>query len=142
MSYDLYPRNKNVDDISFGIFSWPIILHETGMGYVLGFGNAKNPGQYIYSSGKKGSPLSNDGYKVTSKEAKAMALVARGYVSVKKFINKEWEELSESERKLHKEIKSIVDNRLIYNQQTSNEFLSKIELFADFAEKSGGFCIR
>ena len=38
MGYTLVPRNKKVDDIDIGAFSWPIVLQETGAGYLLGYG--------------------------------------------------------------------------------------------------------
>lgn len=97
MSYDLIPRNKNIKEKRIGAFYWPIILQKTGMGYVLGYGSSLNFGQYVYNEGNCGSPVSNDGYKVSSFEAKSMAKVARGFVSVQKFNLKQWNELDSME---------------------------------------------
>ena len=109
------------------------------MGYVLNYGAAKSPGQYVYEGGKKGSPVSNDGFKVTATEAKMMARIARGYIFVKSFVNEEWSRLSEDGRELHRN--ASYENRRIYTPEVSEEFLQKILKFADFAEKSKGFRI-
>jgi hypothetical protein len=111
------------------------------MGYVLGYGEAKCPGQYIFID-RKGSPVTNDGYKVTNAEAKAMALVAKGYVSVKEFINKEWQSLPEETRLRHKNAPCLDSTRPLYIPEVGEEFLTKIRKFAEFAEKSKGFRIR
>lgn len=140
MGYDLIPVNKKVDELSIGAFSWPVMLQDSGMGYVLGYGAGRSPGSYVYKSGGNGSPSSNDGYKVSKAEAKMMAVVARGYVSVKRFINKEWAEIPEEQKNREKDFR-VPNGNLIYQQETSEQFLEKMELFADFAEKSDGFKI-
>jgi hypothetical protein len=144
MSYDLIPRNKKVSEITFGASLWPIMLQETGMGYVLGYGAGRTPTTYVYKPQKKGgSPASNDGYKVSSTQAKAMAMVARGFISVKEYINKEWLELSEEKREVEKKFTdSWSGNRPIYLPETGQHFLDQLNKFADFAEKSEGFRIR
>jgi len=86
MGYLLKPKNKKVESINVGAFSWPIILQETGAGYVLGYGAGRAPASYVYQDGNKGSPASNDGYKVNGTEAKAMASVLRGYATVQRFV--------------------------------------------------------
>lgn len=144
MSYDLIPVNKKVEGISIGAFSWPIMLQETGMGYVLGYGDATKPGSYVYSSGKKGSPASNDGYKVSAFEAKAMAAVARGYVSVQRFIAKEHEQATDEQKVSFKTALFPGDDgtvRKLYKQPVHEDVLKRIEKFADFAENSKGFSI-
>ena len=140
MGYTLKPINKECESIDFGAFSWPIMLQDTGMGYILGYGQAKNPAQYVYQNGNMGSPVSNDGYKVTATEAKMMARIARGYISVKEFINKEWAELSEEDREREKNFK--YEGKLLYMPETGEKFLEQLRKFADFAEKSKGFRIR
>jgi hypothetical protein len=139
MSYTLNPSNKKSKPISFGAFSWPILLQETGMGYVLGYGKSKDPAGYVYQSGNHGSPVSNDGYRVTAEDAKMMARIARGYVSVKEFVNKQWETLSIEEKERAKEITH--NGKPIYTPETSQQWLSKLIEFAEFAEKSKGFKI-
>lgn len=66
-------------------------------------------------------------------------MVARGYASVKRYINKEWESLSESERKEKSELK--LQGKPLFELETGDSFLKAIEKFAEFAEKSGGFTI-
>lgn len=135
MSYDLTPKKKDVEELRIGAFTWPIMLQETGMGYILGYGKNITPGSYVYQQGNYGSPVSNDGYKVTAFEAKAMAKAARGYISVKKFINNQYDEISKEKRNQYESYKDL------YIQPTGVDFLNAIEEFADFAEKSGGFTI-
>lgn len=59
MGYDLTAKNKKVEGISIGAFSWPIILQETGAGYVIGYGAGRTPARYVYQNGNSGSPVSN-----------------------------------------------------------------------------------
>jgi hypothetical protein len=140
MSFDLMPIKKDLEEISFGAFTWPVMLDETGMGYVLGCGPGRSVGQYVFVPDKNGaSPRTNDGYKVSAAEARMMAVIARGYVSVKRFINKEWDALLPHERKGQEQAK--YNGRPLYQPYTSEEFLKRLERFADFAEKSGGFKI-
>lgn len=136
MGYDLYPRNKNLKPISFGVFTWPSMLHETGMDYVLNCGRSIYEGRYIYQkkNNKDGSPLSNDSFPVSSFEAKCMAKVALGYVFVYEEINRQWKDLEEEERdeiyRSKSKIRSVDEN-----------FLLKLKAFAEFAQNSKGFRI-
>lgn len=134
MGYDLNPKNKKLESLSVGTFSWPIFLQETGMGYVLGYGTAMKPGTYVYQNGNNGSPASNDGYKVSGKEAQMMAAVARGYVSVQRYVNKEWEEIPETEL-------ANYEASPYYRKKMHEDHLKFLEKFADWAEQSGGFTI-
>lgn len=140
MAFDLNPKNNEMESLSVGGFSWPIFLQETGMGYVLGYGAGFKPSSYVYNEGNNGSPVSNDGYKVTSSEAKAMARVARGYVTVQRFVNKEWEALPESELSYYEKAKSLGEQPL-YRAKMHEDHLKFLEKFADWAEKSKGFTI-
>lgn len=138
MGYDLTAKNKDVADIRIGAFSWPIILQETGAGYILGYGASKCPAQYVYHPRGNASPASNDGFRVTSSEAKMMAKIVRGFISVKKYVNNEWDEMDEMDRKRDE----WTNDRLnIYVKYTGDNFMDICEKFADFAEKSGGFRI-
>lgn len=141
MGYDLCPNNKELESISIGAFSWPIYLQETGMGYVLGYGTGFKPGSYVYSQGNNGSPVSNNGYKVTATEAKMMAKVARGYVSVQRFVNKEWEELPEETVKEYEKANEQHSFK-VYRAKMHEDHLAWLEKFADWAVKSKGFKIK
>ncbi len=134
MSYDLRPRNKKVEEIRVGAFSWPMILQETGAGYVIGYGRGKDPASYVYDKRNHGSPASNDGYIVTSSESKMMAQVLRGFVFVQRYVNKEWGSLSEEVRVLEKESE-------YFRKPWHEERLKEIERYAEFMENSGGFRI-
>lgn len=117
-----------------GAFTWPIFLQDTGMGYVLGYGAGMRPASYVYQNNNNGSPSSNDGYKVTATEAKMMARVARGYVTVQRFVNKEWDELTPEDR-------AMKEQSDVYRKKVHEDHLEKLEQIADFMEKSGGFTI-
>lgn len=137
MGYDLIPKNKEVDSPCGMIFTWPMILNETGACYLFGYGeNTANPGFYVYNGSRgPGSPVSNDGFKVTPLESKIMAKLFRGYVFVKRSIAEEWEKKTEEEKNL-----ILSFNKMA--KPPSEEFINKIEILADFCEKSGGFRIR
>lgn len=137
MGYDLIPRNKKTSPIRGNIFSWPIILNETGACYLFNYGdNSARPGTYVYDSSRgPGSPVSNDGFNVTSLEARMLAKLFRGYIFVKRAIREDWEKRTEEEKTL----------LLSFNKKSrppSEEFIKKIESLADFCEHSGGFRIR
>jgi hypothetical protein len=143
MAYDLTPRKKGVKGITVGAFSWPMFLQETGAGYVIGYGEGMSPGSYVYQSNNSGSPVSNDNYRVTSAEAKAMAMCMRGYITVSAFINKEWEEKypNEAERKKMQAFICPGTNKLLYNTPMAQVRLEELVKIADFMEASGGFTI-
>ena len=137
MGYDLIPKKKGVDCKNGMIFTWPVILNETGACYLFGYGDHTfSPGKYIYDGSRKdGSPVSNDGFEVTKEEACIMARLFRGYVSVKRELKEEWDQLSEQGQI---KIKSMLGEKA---EPPAEEFLHKIEMLADFCEQSEGFNI-
>ena len=82
-----------------------------------------------------GSPVSNDGFKVTASEAKVMAKLFRGDVFVKRFIRAEWDKKTEDEKNRILSYKTC-------KEPPSKEFIDKVESLAEFCEKSGGFRIK
>lgn len=134
MGYDLNPKNKKIESISVGAFRWPILLQETGMGYILWYGTGFKSGTYVYQNGNNGSPVSNDGYKVTANQAKMMAAIARGYVFVQRHVNQEWDALSPEDFEYWEKSQYV-------RKKMHEDHLIFLEKFADFAEKSGGFSI-
>jgi hypothetical protein len=141
MGYDLKPKNKKIEEFHFGVFVWPIVLQETGMGYVVGYGAGLSPATYVYKPDKIGaSPVSNDGYSISSSEAKMMAIIARGFVSVQRFINKELSQYPEDEQNKMKDAKTY-NGKPLYNTAWHEDRLVQIEQFANFAESSKGFRI-
>lgn len=137
MGYDLIPKKEGVDSKHGMIFTWPIILNETGACYLFGYGDHTfSPGKYIYDgSQKEGSPVSNDGFEVTKEEACIMARLFRRDVFVKRALKEEWDQLSEREQIM---IKSMLREKA---DPPAEEFLHKIEILADFCEQSEGFNI-
>lgn len=133
MSYDLVPINKNVEKESFNLFTWNAILSKVG--YVIKCGEGIEPASYIaQGTEKKGIPYSNDGFEVSEFEAKAMSLVANGYIYVQRKVNEEWATLPALKSNY------MLKNNM-YRQPVSDYFLSELERFSIFAEKSGGFAI-
>lgn len=110
MGYDLIPKKKGVDCKSGMIFTWPVILNETGACYLFGYGDHTfSLGKYIYDGSRKdGSPVSNDGFEVIKEDAIIMARLFRGYVSVKRALREEWDKKPENEQVM---IKSVLGEK-------------------------------
>lgn len=100
MGYDLIPKKEGVASKNGMIFTWPVILQETGAGYLFGYGmNTFDPGRYIYDGSRPdGSPVSNDGFDVSKEDALIMARLFRGYVFVKRGLVEEWNKMPEKEK--------------------------------------------
>lgn len=137
MGYDLIPKKEGVNSKSGMIFTWPVILQETGAGYLFGYGtNTFDPGKYIYNGSRPdGSPVSNDGFEVSKDEALVMAKLFRGYVFVKRELRKEWDKEPEKEQVW---LKSLLGNKA---EPPAETFLQKVEELAEFCEQSEGFNI-
>lgn len=141
MGYDLRPSKKEINGIMVGAFSWPMYLQETGAGYVLGYGAGIRPATYVYQSGKKGSPVSNDGYYVTSKEAKTMSCVIDGYLSVQTFMRLEIDALPPEEVNQMEEANKNSSWKT-YNLPMAQKHLDKLKEISKFMNESGGFYIK
>ena len=136
MGYDLRPKNSEAGSPSGMISTWPIILQETGAGYLFGYGpNTVKACYYVYN-GKRGpgSPVSNDGFKVSASEAKTMAKLFRGYVFVQRAIRKDYERMSSRDKEINSKFNW-------YKEPPCEDFLKKVEELAEFCEKSNGFRI-
>lgn len=134
MGMDLYPRNKDAGGFSFGGFGWAWML-EAGVGLPVGHFKGLAPGEFIYLDRPDKRSLGyNDGAKVTAKEAKQMAMVARWVVAQQRALHDQLDQRSEDEQE------HIRDNRnRLYNPPVRKDWLDHIARFADWAEKSGGF---
>lgn len=131
----MIPFKKGAYSIDGNIFTWPIALNLTGAGYLLGYGeNTICKGQYFYIS-RSGSPVSNDGFKITALEARTIAKIFHGFVDRKRDILKEFEKLSESEKEHIKETRPD-------DIPPGEDFLKKVEVIAEFCAQSGGFRIK
>lgn len=140
MGYELIAKNKKIKSISMGL-KWPIILQETGAGYILGYGSGRTPGSYVYQTGNHGSPSSNDGYIVSSGDSKMMAKILRGYISVQRFINKEWEKIPDPEKQRQINAKIMDSHKPLYKPPMAEGWMKTIEDVAIFMENSNGFRI-
>jgi hypothetical protein len=109
MGVELIPKSQNIKNIKFSWFYWRVILSQTGAGYIIKYCFI-DESEYIYQD-RNGSPFANDGFKVTEAEAVAMAMCAKGYAIVKRYIGEQ------------------------------GVTLQKIEQFAEFALQSKGFTI-
>jgi len=140
MGYNLIPRNKKLNKFYFESFSFDWML-DAGVGLVLGTGKSIEPASFRYIPDKKGRcPRYNDGFYVTSKQAKIMSVVAKGLVSVERGKWDEWNCLSEEKQKSMKEANNQYLH--LYILPVREEFIEKVEKFTEWAEKSSGFKIK
>lgn len=137
MGYNLIPKKAGVQEKNGMVFTWPIILQETGAGYLFGYGtNTFDPYVYIYDGSRPdGNPVSNDGFEVTKEEALIMARLFRGYVKVKRELREQWEKKPENEKVM---VKSMFGSKA---EPPAEIFLQKVEALAEFCEQSEGFNI-
>jgi len=137
MGYDLIPRNKKIKSLCIGAFSWPVML-DMGIGLIISTGPAMRPAAYSYIPDKKGrDPNSNDGFYVNSDQAKAMSMVADGLICVNKFIMREWDKLSEEDKKQYEKYEFYKKPKII-----KEDFYNLLERFSEFAKNSQGFYIK
>ncbi len=133
MGYDLIPTKKDISNVTFSLFTWNAILSKVG--YIINCGEGIEPASYIAQGYEnQGHPYSNDGFEVSEFEAKAMSLLANGYLYVQRRVNKEWAEMPSIRTNM------MLKNQM-YRQPVSDSFLFELERFSIFAEKSGGFSI-
>lgn len=135
MGYDLYARNKELEPYHFGAFSWSWMLQQ-GIGLILGTGPAMEPASYSWIGDKKGrDPNTSDGFFVTAAQARAMSMAATGLAKTKRFLNTQWEKLTPEEYKNYEKVD-------IFKKPVREDFIEKVEKFAEWAKKSKGFAIR
>lgn len=142
MGYDFTPKNKKAGDYHLGAFSW-LFMIEQGLGLVLGVGKGFCPGQFIWiNRPDKRCVMYNDGAKVTAKEAKELAKVARHIARVETARLAEWEKVDKEEKaRMEEANKMMVGNKLLYTLPWSQEAIDRFTKFANWADKSGGFRI-
>lgn len=134
MGYDLRPRNSGVDTFSMGAFSYAWMM-DSPVGAVVGYCPGFEPGSYVsIERPDKCDLMHNDGGKVSAKEAKEMAKVARLVAKQQDMLHELFDSLDEATQKKYR------DNSLkLYKLPVRKDFVQKLKDFADFAEKSGGF---
>ena len=124
MGYDMRPRNKELGDFHFDIFSWPELLSQCC--FIWPFFH--NGFKWYYVDGvderfkfEDQYPLiiTNDGFYVTADEAHIMARMTRNFVVIQRSIKDEDE----------------------WPKSIREDFVDRYEKFADWAEKSRGFWI-
>jgi hypothetical protein len=135
MGYDLKPKNKEAGYFHMGAFSWSWMI-DAGVGWVLGTGAGFYAGSYVFCPRADGLEIhANDGARVTAKEAKEMAFVARllcDYQDIKRSV---WDkETPENRAEMEK-------NYRMFSTPVRKDFVELARKFADWAEKSGGFTI-
>lgn len=137
MGYDLSPLAPDAEEgFHFGAFSWPWML-DAGVGLVIGTGPALQPASFTYQPDPEGLCVRyNDRALVTEEQAKLMAVAARGLVSVERFKRREFDKLPASEQA---ECMKFGAPKHYLNLPARDDFVDKVERFADWAEKSGGF---
>lgn len=136
MGFDFVPKKKEAGPYHIGAFSWPIML-EKGLGLVLGVGKGFRPGEFIYiTRPDKLCVEYNDGARVSAKESKELAKVARWIARVEQARINQWKTVPEKEQETMK-----ADTMHIYDLPWAQERVEDFKKFADWCEKSGGFRI-
>lgn len=138
MVYSLIPRNKEIESFEVKSYSWMKILRDTGVGYLIGFGETCTIGSCVFESRNNKSPLGRDGYLITAAESRVMSNLSDGYVNVKRHVNNEWDMLAANEASL-REIANR--NGIIYQKYTDDLFLETVRDFSNFSKLSRGFRI-
>lgn len=118
---------------------------DAGLGLVLGTGEGFAPGEFIYIKRPDNKCVQyNDGAKVTAKEAKELAKVARWIARIQEARIKQWEHVPIESRKQMEDSNKLSESKfanLIYKLPWHPDVVKKFTDFADWAEKSGGFKI-
>ena len=136
MGFDLYPRHKKAGNFHAGAFSWHWMLN-AGVGLAVGYGEGYSPAHFVYEKRADGLCIGyNDGARVTAKEAKQMAQLAR-------WVHRHQKALAECfDREPEVRKNEMLQNHTgLYKLPVREEFVSKLLSFADWAEKSGGFTV-
>lgn len=133
MGYVFSPNNRELDDFSMGAFLWPILMES--FGYL--FPEISRDGRYFYLKDGNGDRRycdgktlgGNGGFEVSAYEAVVMARMARNYSAIQR-------ELPES---------NDADNfpfiMPAWPRKISPDYTARIDQFANWAERSGGFTI-
>lgn len=134
MSMDLHPRNKAAGCFSMGSFSWGWML-EQGVGLPVGHGRGIEPASFVYAGRPDGLTIGyNDGARVTAREARDMARIARWVADHQDRLHQLFSALA-AERQ-----KEIEEDRFkVYNRPIRKDWIELMRAFADWAEASGGF---
>lgn len=134
MGFDLYARNKEAGDFHMGAFSWTWML-DAGVGLPVGYGPGFSPGTFVFAGRPDGLCVGyNDGARVTAKEARQMAQIARWVADHQDRLHNLWMQEPEDRRKAMTD-----DPHRIYEPPVRRDFVEKVRAFADWADKSGGF---
>lgn len=148
MGYDFRPKNKAAGDFALGAFTWPVLLEAAG--YL--FPSIHSGGQYYAVTdtdprfrGDYPGILANDGFKVTADEARILARIARNFVAIQRSLPEE----HRSQELMHKAGGITRDDLIaaltgpgkpaVWPAKVRDDFVEKVEQFAAWAEKSGGF---
>lgn len=153
MGYDLSPKNEDLDCMSIGAFSFPILLEACGYLWPC----IQNGGQWYCVFGTdprmpEGDQyprlMSNDGFEVTEEEAKIMARMARNFVAVQRSLpdtSTPDDARGKSEFKREDVLgalqRGMFGGKEHWPVKIRSDFTDKFEKFAEWAEKSGGFSI-
>lgn len=136
MGFDFTPRNKKAGNYSIGAFSWPLMLDE-GLGLVLGTGKGFKPAEFIYIKRPDGLCVQyNDGARVSARECKDLAKVARWIAAIQGARIKQWATVPPEEQQRMRD-----DTSRIYRLPWNPDAVKKFRDFADWCDKAGGFRI-
>lgn len=134
MGFDLRAKRRDCEDWSTGAFSWSWMMME-GVGLPIGVYPGDGPCTFIFNERPDGLCTQyNDGARVSAKEAKEMAKIAHLLVAKHRAMKNIWNKLSEQEQEQRRNCKVVS-----YNIPVRDDFIDKMESFANWAVKSGGF---
>lgn len=131
MTYRLDATNG--DSLELTVRDWGWML-DAGVGLPFGCAPSLRHTRLAFDERGRGSPVTNDGYAVYSREAAACALVARGLASVYAQAQISYDRASHEER-----VRALHDPRSRLPVPAAK--LEVLRAFAEFAERSGGFTI-
>lgn len=140
MGFDLVANNEGVEDFQVGPFSWSWILNKCGVGLPLVTGPGLIPGMYIHRpcDTSRGSPQTNDGFKVSSEQALHMGLIAGFAVEYQRTLAFVWENRTTSEeREMWERINK--DQVGYLNRPACERLVNELLEFSEWAKASGGF---
>lgn len=163
MGYDLRavnPKDQEQSEFHMGAFSFPVILDITSGLFPAAFGKGQwympaNVGEVDGRfNGNYPGPLSNDNFEVTEEEAKIMARFSRNWARIQRDLPEENRTSSLFEGNKGKDGIKREDMMALlmaasrgqvpgepWPAKVRDDFVVKIEEFADWAEQSGGFTI-
>jgi hypothetical protein len=139
MGYDFSPVNEEAGGFHMGAFLWPHFLEQCGAYFICI--SQPGGGKWFFIAGvdermpeqdKYPRLHSNDGFPVTEEEAKVLARIARNYATIQRNLEDQSKEEDDFLKPAYQQI---------WPRKIREDWVDRLEQFADWAEQSGGFAI-